>query len=109
MSGLGELGLIAIVAGLVLWFGWKQGFFRWQPDAFWNRNILLYQVAGGFALYFLLSFLAPAFYTQIFQPTFTTQVSFISYATWLNFFLSSSIALALLVFWRAMPQETRMA
>jgi membrane protease YdiL (CAAX protease family) len=105
MSSFGEIVFIGIVAAVILWFGWKQGFFRWQPDPNWNRNLQLYQVVVAFAVYFAISYFASFLYITTLPPSSDSPESFIQYATWLNFLNSATVLGALFIFWRSLPRS----
>jgi membrane protease YdiL (CAAX protease family) len=109
MSGVGEIGLIGIIATVILWFGWRQGFFRWQPDPNWNRNLRLYQVVVCFALYFVISNFASFLYVNILRSSASTPESFIQYVTWLNFLISATVLGALFLFWQFLPYTVHQA
>lgn len=107
MSVIGGLLLVGIAAFCILWLGWKQGFFRWTAEDNWNPHIKLYQVAAGFAVYFVLSILAPSLYVALLRPYFQAPDAFIGYATWINFLLSGTILVGLFILWRGLPQDVR--
>jgi len=104
---IGELVLVGFAAAIILYLGWKQGFFFWKPEAEWNRTIQLHHVAAGFAVYFALSAVVPSLYTSWLQPYFPLPEGFIGYATWLNFLLAATILAALVCVWRWIPPTVR--
>lgn len=108
MNTLSELLLIAFFSAAILWFGWKQGFFRWNPERDWNLSIRLLQVFAGFAIYFSISLFAPSIYASFLKdPFISTPEKFIGYATWLNFLLAGTIAAVLFFFWLTMKSPCK--
>jgi membrane protease YdiL (CAAX protease family) len=107
MSIIGGLILVGIAATFILWLGWKQGFFRWHPEEEWNPDIRLYQVAAGFAIYFVISILAPSLFIPLLRPYFPLPESYVGYATWINFLLSATIFAALFLLWCYLPNNVR--
>jgi uncharacterized protein len=104
---MGGLILVGLVAALILWLGFKQGFFRWTPENHWNRGIRLYHVVAGFALYFAVSLLLPYVYIPLLRPHFAAPEQYIGFLTWVNFLLSMTIFGALLVLVRWLPKAVR--
>jgi membrane protease YdiL (CAAX protease family) len=100
-SEIGAIAAFGILAILLLWMGWRRGFFIF-PKAPWEVPLRLIHLIGAFAIYFLLTFCA----TTVILAFFRQQIvgNYVAYSSWFNFIMSFLIFFFLSLYLRWLPK-----
>ena len=98
--------LLGLIAAGVLWLASVKKFFDWNPKKPWDSKVLLGLAIGAFGIYFFISYFVGPLALQYMQKQFP-DASQVAFASWLNFLYTSVSFLALLLYWRCLPAETR--
>lgn len=103
-SEFGATLAFGFLAAILLWTGWRRGFFAF-PNKEWDVPIRFYHLVGAFAIYFLVSTGVSQFALFLLKNQIIG--NFLTYSSWINFSLSFSVFVFLLIYWRFLPQRVR--
>lgn len=103
-SEIGAILVFGVLAALLLWMGWKRGFFTF-PFIPWEFPIRFLHLVGAFAIYFIASFIG----TSVILGFFKTQVmsNYLAYSSWFNFLMSFFIFVFLVIYLLCLPKVVR--
>ena len=87
------------IAYVVLWMGWKKGFFRYPSVDSWKVPLTIFHVLTTFAIYFGVILLITPLIVSLLRRS-PGPMNLAALATWMNVLTSSLIALLLIVFWK---------
>ncbi len=93
-----------ILAVLLLWIGWRRGFFTLENKE-WELPIRFLHLVGAFAIYFFATFLGTSFVLAFFK----TQIAahYLSFSSWFNFGMSALIFCLLALYLKLLPEPLR--
>lgn len=98
---IGTVIVLGVIAVLILFLGWKKGFFHLEEKP-WPVAITLIQLLGAFAIYFLASYFLSNIGIKVLKKMLTTE--YIGLMSWLNFGISFIIAILLGVYLFLLPR-----
>lgn len=110
-DGTGAVIFLGILSLITIFIGRKREFFSFpSPTRTLLSQIRWTHVVSVFALYFLISYFVSPIFGKFLQPFLLTDsrtASFLKYASWVHFFNSSVILLALACFLWKIPSSLR--
>ena len=103
-SEVGAMIAFGVIALLILFIGWRKGFFHFEEKP-WVVPINLVQLIGAFAIYFLGTYLLTAIGMSIWKKNFVT--NYLAVTCLLSFGISFAIFILLGVYLGIMPKAVR--
>lgn len=104
MSEAATIFILGIFSALILFLGWRRGFFH-SGFKEWAIPIRLMHLIGAFAIYFFLSSAISSFFLFFYKKH--NLINVLSYLSWLNFFLSFLIFCCLAIYLKLLPENVR--
>lgn len=101
-SDVGAMIAFGVIALLILFIGWRKGFFQFEEKP-WPVPVTLLQLLGAFAIYFLASYFLSDFGAKVLRKTLTTK--YLGLMSWLSFGISFIIAIILGIYLLLLPRE----
>lgn len=99
-SDIGAIIAFGILAALLLWIGWRRGFFTF-PDMPWEVPIRFFHLIGAFAIYFLVTFVGTTLVVAFFKKQIVA--NYLGYSSWFNFLMSFLISCFLAIYLLCLP------
>lgn len=96
-SDIGAMIAFGVIALLILFIGWRKGFFNFEEKP-WQVPFSLVQLLGAFLIYFLASYLL----NKILRKMLVMQ--YLGLMSWLNFVISLVIAILLGIYLLLLPR-----